>query len=185
MYWTVQSTDTDHILTITTDKQQASVLSIIPTDETNENFDFSIGWQGETFQDIEDTEDSKPQKMMRYLEVKTYLFFWHFAGPLRMKAELTARDSRLCLYKQRIDDSTDIPTDTNQWLGANDVFISSATRRSFIAITRIPAANEGEEDQYKTRCLSSQKYHDEKNTWMLFRLLPIDEQVKNREDEMV
>ena len=188
MYWKIDSTDTDHILTITTDIRQAAVLSIIPSDETDENFDFSIGWQSESLQDVIDA-DSKEEpeypKMMRYLEVKTYFFFGHYGGPLRMKSELTAKDSRLCLYKQRMDDYADTPTDTNQWLGKKSVvFISSATRRSFIAVSRTTT---DKEDVYTTKCMSSQKFHDEKNVWMLFRLLFINEcatEVK-KQDEMV
>lgn len=185
MYWKVESSDNDHILTITTDKREAAVLSIIPSDDTDENFDFSIGWQNESLQDILDS-DSKDEpeypKMMRYLEVKTFMF-WHYGGPLRMKSELSAKDSRLCLYKQRMDDYAETPTNTIQWLGKKAVvFISSAARRSFIAVTRLQT---GAEDEYWTKCVSSPRFHDEKNAWMLFRLLLIKEcaeEVKQQEE---
>ena len=194
MYWMVETTGPEHILTITTDIQQASVFSIIPSEETDENFDFSIGWRSKSLQDIIDCDDAESKesysrKMMRYLEVKTFFFFGHYAGPLRMKSEITAKDSRLCLYTQRIDDNNYIPSDTNQWLAKKSVvFISSASKRSFIAVTRIAATEEGKQDQYKTKCLSSQKFHNETNVWMLFRLLFIDEcasQVKIEQAEMV
>lgn len=180
MYWKVGSADNDHDLTITKDIRQASVLSIIPSDETHENFDFSIGWQNETLQDVidrdeEDIERESPT-MMRYLEVKTYFVFFHYAGPLRMKSESSIKDTRLCLYNQRMDG---VPAALSQWMNKKAVvFISSANRTSFIAVSRVPSNNESEveeEEEYKTKCVASSKLHDEKDVWMLFRLLLVND----------
>lgn len=185
MYWKVESTDRDHNLTITKDIRQASVLSIIPSDETHENFDFSIGWQNETLQEVmdRDEEDFKkePPTMMRYLEVRTYFFFGHYAGPLRMKSESTIKDTRLCLYNQRMDE---VPAALSQWLTKKAVvFISSANRKSFIAVSRVPPMKDGSQskeeykEEYKTKCVASLKFHDEKDVWMLFRLLLVNDYV--------
>ena len=176
MYWKVESSDNDHNLTITKDIRQASVLSIVPSDETHENFDFSIGWQNETLQDVidRDEEDFKrePPTMMRYLEVRTYFFFGHYSGPLKMKSESSVKDTRLCLYNQRMDG---VPSALSHWMNKKSVvFISSANRKSFIAVSRVPATNESKEE-YMTKCMGSLKSHDEKDVWMLFRLLLVND----------
>ena len=57
-------------------------------------------------------------------------------------------------------------------------FISSANKKSLISIQCCQPTQQREasdpEHQYIAKCMDSQKLHNEKNVWMLFRLLPID-----------
>ena len=181
MYWKI---DSDYQLTITTDMKQASVFHIILCGDTDDPYDFCIGWQGKTLQQVIEEDPivrtSKPtrSKIMRYLEVKT-LFFGHYSKPLKLRSELSAKDSRLCLYKQLADDYFESPADITPWLDGNKVyFISSANRKSLLSIQRCCPAQQREagdsERQYIAKCVDSQKLHNEKNVWMLFRLHPVE-----------
>ena len=189
MYWKV---DADHTLTITRNFKQASVFHVIPCDDTDDEDDFNLGWKGETLQSVIDEECSLSQdktcKIMRYLEVKTF-FFEHHPGPLKFKSTLTNKDARLCLYDQIVGGyfgglfASPAP-DIEPWTEKNQVFfISSANRKSFIAVERsrnTEQADPENEDAYKytTRCVGSQIFHNEKDAWMLFRLLPTEEQTE-------
>ena len=191
MYWMVD--EADHSLTITKDLEQASAFHVIPCDDRDDADDFNLGWKGETLKSVKDEaystrtiplplkKDNKTSKIMRYLEVKTP-FFEHHTGPLKFKSTLTTKDARLCLYDQIVGGyfggllASPAP-DIEPWTGKKEVFfISSANRKSFIAVKRsrnTEQADPENKDAYKytTRCVGSQNIHNEKDTWMLFRLL--------------
>lgn len=77
MYWQVGPKESDYTLTVTTNPKRASVFRIIPAEETEDAFDFSIGWQSQSLQDLLDeitplgTEKVVNPKMFRYLDVST------------------------------------------------------------------------------------------------------------------
>lgn len=185
MYWKVGSKDTEYALSVTEDKREASTFEIIPADETDDPYDFSIGWKNETLHDVI-TEDSNPSsslsipKIMRYLEVKTYCW-GHDKGPLKFKSNLGIKESRLCLFKPFID-YYDSPTDIDPWLQTthDPFFISSVNRRSFITISR----SSSQANEFKSQCLSSQQLHNEKKYWMLFRLLEVQGLKKHKETKL-
>ncbi len=167
MYWKI---DLDrHNVTITTDVKEASAFHIILCDDTDEAFDFFIGWRGETQDDCikEDKTVSKAdcKKMMRFLEVKTS-FFGKNPGPLKMKSQLEDKDSRLVLYNQMGSGYFEVPADITNWInGKGAFFISNAHQKGFLCISR-----RAREDRYVCRCVNSRKEHNEENNWMLFRL---------------
>ena len=173
MYWKVSSDD--YILTITEDINQASVFHIIPDEETEEPFDFSIGWQGQTQQDIQEDKGFvdkgfRHTNIMRYLEVDTNIF-GNNPGPLKMKSTINGSDSTLVLYSPFSRGFSEPPADINPWIqGKKPFFISNAHRKGFIAISCTVSRKE-QSKQYLAKCVSSKKLHDEKNTWMLFRLV--------------
>ncbi len=182
MYWKVEVSNSDYLLTVTKEFNQASIFHVIPSEETDDPYDFSIGWQGKTLQDIMDQDRSgattkAPTKIMRYLELKTY-FFGH-SGSLNLKSHLSAKDSRLCLYNQIADDDFDSPADTTPWFEEKKVFfISSVNKKSFIAVSH------DQEDQYGVKCVGAQKCNNEKNIWMLFRLLPSEDCIDDAENRL-
>ena len=170
MYWKVSSDD--YVLTITEDINQASVFYIIPDEETEEPFDFSIGWQGQTLQDIQEEKGfiDKHTSIMRYLKVHTNIFGKN-PGPLKMKSTINGSDSTLVLYSTFSHGFSEPPANINHWIqGKKPFFISNAHRKGFIAISCTVSGLE-QSKQYLTKCVSSKKLHNEKNTWMLFRLV--------------
>ena len=178
LYWKV---DSNKLLGVTRNFNGASIFHIIPCDETDHTDNFSVGWEGLTLQDIMDQEKSlktpASSKITRYLEVKTFCF-GHFPGPLRFKSELSSRDYRLCLYDPIMDGYSDMPSpDIAPWTEKRKAFfISSAFRRSFVAVSRccdMEQMEPAEDDacKYTAKCLGSRKGHNEEDTWMLFRLL--------------
>ena len=177
MYWKIGP---NNHLTITEDMEQATVFHVIACEETDDPYDFTIGSHGTTLhQMIEEdyaldaSSKSLHQRIMRYLEVKTF-FFGHFPGPLKLRSELSAKDARLCLYKQLEDDYFETPADITPWINGQKVyFISSANRKSLIGIYRF-RKHGSEEIDHIAKCVNSQELHDEKSIWMLFRLLPAD-----------
>ena len=180
MYW---KTDAGNCITITRDIDQATVFHVIPSEDSDNTYDFNIGSHGKTLhQMVEDdyaiSKHSKRlrPKIMRYLEMKTS-WFGHSSGPLKLRPELSAKNARFCLYKQLEDDFLiEAPADITPWLeGSRVYFISSARRKSLIAIARSDTTAEGTEDVYTSKCVGSQGQHDEKSLWMLFRLIPADE----------
>ena len=105
-------------------------------------------------------------------------FYGNNSGPLYLKSELHNKHSRLTLHNRVIGDNK-APNDTRVWgYGKEEFFINCARRRfkkdGFIAVKRIAVrTGRGQmEERYITMCLSSEKYHDEQNVWMLFRLFP-------------
>ena len=182
LYWKV---DSNKLLSVTRNFNRASIFHISPCDETEDTDDFSVGWEGLTLQDIMDQEKSlmtpASRKITRYLEVKTFCF-GHFPGPLRFKSELSSRDYRLCLYDPITDGYFDSATpDITPWTEKRKAFfISSAFRRSFVAVSRCRNMDQmkpAKDDAYKyvAKCLGSRKGHNEEDTWMLFRLLLADD----------
>lgn len=120
MYWQVEPKANGHSLSATTDSRLASVFHIIPADETDDPYDFSIGWKNQTLQDILDAdaaldENDANYKMFRYLQVNTY-FFGHDEGPLTMQSKLGIKESRLVVYKPLMDDYFESPADITPWL---------------------------------------------------------------------
>ncbi len=117
------------------------------------------------------------ESLFRYLDARVG-FFGNNPGPLYLKSELHNQYSRLSLHNRVIGDN-EAPTDTRVWTYGNEAFFINCARRrfkkdGFIAIKRISVrTRQGQmEERFVTVCLSSEKYHDERNVWMLFRLFP-------------
>ena len=178
-----------HVYTVsaTTDRTAASFFYIIPNDDGQHPYEFRIGWAGD---DIKRHLKRKPsmhvllpdtpgylEPLFRYLDARVG-FYGSNPGPLYLKSELHNQYSRLSLHNRVIGDNK-APTDTRVWgYGNEEFFINCARRRfkrdGFIAIKRIAVrtGNRQLEERFVTMCLPSEKYHDERNVWMLFRLYP-------------
>lgn len=163
-FWEVDKESLE--LTITESKDEASVFYILPCDDTKDSYDFNIGWKRETQKNINEQPSGTESKggIMRYLEVKTSVF-GNNPDSLMMKSELRAKHSRLCLYSQLTRRYFQSKAEIVPWLeGEKAFFIRNSRRKRFIA------ADFGLES---FKCISSQDLHDEKNTWMIFRLVTL------------
>jgi hypothetical protein len=181
MFWRVNA---EHLLTVTRDFKEASVFHIVLSDDADSDDHFYIGWQGEELKENERlVAPSKiPTRIMRYLEVKT-LFWGHCPGPLKFKSELSSKYSRLCLYNQISEGYFDsCEDDTAPWMEKGKVFfISNAAWKSFVSVVRYRNKEQADLDQedaygYTTKCMGSRRAHNEKDVWMLFRLIPTEQQ---------
>lgn len=99
-----------------------------------------------------------------------------------MKSKLNVEHSLLHIYNPLIDGYFAPPADITPWIEKKRVyFISSAKYKNFIAVGHYnKTTSVGANPVFKIRCLLSQKYHDEKNYWMLFRLLPTSDFLKQK-----
>ena len=170
MYWSVQTSD--NTLTITKNIEEASVFYVIPCESSEDDpYDFHLGWRGECHQDIlemlnEDKEKQVNTKIMRYLQVETN-WFGNNPGPLKIKSEVESKNSVLYVYSPIVSGFFgEAPIDITDWTKDKTAcFVSSAHRKGFIAVHQVG-------DHYTTKCVSSHRHHNEKDHWMLFRLLP-------------
>jgi hypothetical protein len=183
IFWKVTS---DNSLTVTRNSEEASVFRIVSCDDTEDKDDFNIGWRGETQQDIQELEgsDRANSKIMRYLEVKPYFFGHCSNGPLKLKSELKSKDSRLCLYNRITKGCFESCEDSiAPWTEMGKVFfISNAAWKSYVSVMRYRNKEQADPDQedaygYTTKCMGSRRAHNEKDIWMLFRLIPQMEKV--------
>ena len=174
MYWKI---DSAHHVTITTDVKEASAFHIVLCNDTDDPFDFSIGWQGETQEDCirkdETVGKAERKNLMRYLEVKTK-YFGKNPGPLKMKSQLGNKHSHLVLYNPLRNGYFEVPADITNWInGKGAFFISNAHQKGLLCISR-------KGDGYVCRCVNSRKEHNEENNWMLFRLLSAKNHIRSK-----
>jgi hypothetical protein len=186
MFWRVNA---EHLLTVTRDFKEASAFHIIPADDTYNENDFYIGWQGEKSKENREPQHSPitPTKttarIMRYLEVKTF-FCGHCSGPLKLTSEVSSTHSRLCLYNQISQGFFDYcEDDITPWTEKGEAsLISNNDWKSFVSVVRYRNKEQADPDQedaygYTTKCMGSRRAHNEKDIWMLFRLIPQMEKV--------
>ena len=187
IFWKVNTDEERHRYTVgaTTNLTAASYFYIIPNDNGAHPYEFRIGWAGDQ---IERHLKRKPsilrpdtpghlEPLFRYLDARVG-FFGNNPGPLYLKSELHNQYSRLSLHNRVIGDNK-APTDTRVWSYGNEEFFINCARRNFkkdgfIAIKRITVrtGNRQMEERFVTMCLPNEKYHNEQNVWMLFRLFP-------------
>ena len=187
IFWKVNIDEERHRYSVgaTTNRTAASFFYIIPNDNGAHPYEFRIGWAGDK---IERHLKRKPsilrpdtpghlEPLFRYLDARVG-FFGNNPGPLYLKSELHNQYSRLSLHNRVIGDNK-APTDTRVWSYGNDEFFINCARRNFkkdgfIAIKRITVRTGGGqmEEHFVTMCLPNEKFHNERNVWMLFRLFP-------------
>lgn len=87
------------------------------------------------------------------------------------------RNSTLCIYKPLIkEEEPTTRADLTQWLTKRKVFfIQSARNNQFLSVQK----KEDDETQYEVKFLEGSKSHDEKTTWMLFRLSAVNDDISS------
>ena len=201
IYWQVISDTERHVYDVgaTTNRAAASFFYIIPNDDGVHPYEFRIGWSdGDSSRKLKRTRSSlRPdtpghlEPLFRYLDARVSIT-GNNSGPLHLKSELHNTHSRLTLHNRVIGDNK-APIDTKVWgYGSEEFFINCSRRRfkkdGFITIKRINVrtANRRMEMRYITMCVPNERYHDEQNFWMLFRLYPAHlRDIKEGEDTEV
>ena len=196
IFWQVNKDEQRHIYSVgaTTDQAAASLFYVIPNDDGTHPYEFRIGWAGDNVErhlkrnpSVHVLRPDTPgylEPLFRYLDAHVGLY-GNNPGPLYLKSELHNQHSRLSLHN-RVIGNNKAATDTKVWsCGKEEFFINCARRRfkkdGFIAVKRI---RNRQMERFVTMCLPSEKYHDEQNIWMLFRLFPVQSYVSaNSETE--
>ena len=178
-----------HIYSVgaTTNQAAASLFYIFPNDDGLHPYEFRIGWAGDNLErqlkhnpSLHALHPDTPgymEPLFRYLDARVG-FYGSNPGPLYLKSELHNQHSRLSLHN-RVIGNNKAATDTKVWsYGNEEFFINCARRRfkkdGFVAVKRIRVrtGHRQVEERFVTMCLPNEKYHDEQNVWMLFRLFP-------------
>ena len=173
-YWSV---DEDYTVHGTSNPRNASLFFIIPHDDGKHPYEFHIAYMGDSQQRLKRRVSSltpvskKPIEVVpRYLSAPVTVFGSNY-GPLQLKYHVYS-ESRLLLMS-RIS-KKEGPISTQSWVQHREMFFINCARRKlrkdgYIAMTR--RWRRGEEN-WVTACLPSRHNHNERDVFMLFRLLP-------------
>ena len=172
----------------TTDLNQASLFYILPDDDGKHVYEFRIGWKITSNRErlIKRTKSilhpdtvSDLEPLCRYLDAKVNITGRN-PGPLQLKSGVDDSHCRLTLHSRLIGKSK-APIDIKVWASGKEEFFINCVRRRFkvegyIAVKRALEGRERSgrqtEERYTTACLPKETCHNERDTWMLFRLLP-------------
>ena len=189
IFWKVNSDEEIYSIGATIDLNQASLFYILPDDDGKHIHEFRIGWKISNCREKlikrtrsilhpDTVNDLEP--LCRYLDAKVNVTGRN-PGPLQLKSGVDNSHCRLTLHSRLIGRSrSKAPIDIKVWAsGKEEFFICCARRRlkvdGYIAIKRTLAGREREaEERYTTACVPKQACHNERDTWMLFRLLPAE-----------
>lgn len=186
-FWQVNRDEEHHLINVgaTTNRAAASFFYIFSNDDGVHPYEFRIGWSSDgekhllkrTRSTLRPDTPGHLEPLFRFLDARVSTF-GNNPGPLHLKSELHSSHSRLTLHNRVIGDNK-APIDTRVWgYGNKEFFINCARRRykrdGFIAVKRISVrtAPGRIEERYVTMCLPHEKFHNEQNVWMLFRLYP-------------
>jgi hypothetical protein len=194
----VNSDEETYSIGATTDLNQASLFYILPDDDGKHVYEFRIGWKISTSRErlIKRTKSilhpgrvSDLEPLCRYLDAKVNITGRN-PGPLQLKSGVDNSYCRLTLHSRLIG-KTKAPIDIKVWAsGKEEFFVSCARRRlkmaGYIAVKRTFEGRERSSRQtnerYTTACVPKQTCHNERDTWMLFRLLPAEFILSHHQD---
>ena len=177
MFWSVNS-DRDYAVEATRNIRNASLFYVIPSDDGENPYEFVLGYLGDNrsllkraTSTLTPSSKAQVQGLHRYLNARVSVSGGN-PGPLHLQHHITESDSRLTLQNRLMKKSK--PVDTTAWVqGRETFFINCARRRlkrdGYICVKAIQTRGQVE---LITACVPSTSFHNDRNTWMLFRLLP-------------
>lgn len=167
--------DDNYAVEATRHIENASEFYVIPSDDGKHPYEFLIGYHGdETKQNEKSSLTVSALATMQVGPIARYLntpvnLFGENAGPLHLYYEVQERKSRLTLQSRLVKEYS--PVDTRTWTSGGDLFFINCSRRRFKRDGYI-CVKSTRQQRLVTACVSSVKSNNERNTWMLFRLLP-------------
>ncbi len=174
LYWKIED---NSIVRATPDVEAASIFFLISTDDERYPYEFMIRYYGED-KDVltkpRGTLDPKSKEenlapLPLYLNGTASLFGYN-DGPLEMKPNVTEENARFVLHN-RVHSRYE-PVDFNSWMLGDEYFISCSRRRfkwdGYLSVKKTESLD------YITAILPSQEYHNGFDTWLLFRLMPVE-----------
>ena len=173
-YWSV---DRDHFTVGATDNPlNASVFFINPNDDGKHPYEFQIAYSGDDLHllrrrisSLTTQCHSSLEPMARYLCAPVSLFGFN-RGPLHLKNNVSSNSQFLLGSRLKKDELVN----THAWVQGRDMFFINCTRRrgrrDGYLCTRL--RRRGGQEEWVTACVPSTHFHNEQDTFMLFRLLP-------------
>ena len=172
------NTDNGYAIEGTDKIQNASEFYIFPAEDGSHPYEFKIAYLNSVKalknrrSTLHSFDERKQSEVPSFLNVPTDVI-GRSPGPLRMKYAVTAVHSRFAL-KSRILKSTAESVSTTPWVTGKDVFYIQCARRSykrnsFLAL-RQQTRRQGSIN-YRLTAVPSVNYHNETNTFMLFKLI--------------
>ena len=135
--------------------------------------------QDPLLQDSSSKQDPRPKEaplapLPHYLNGTASMFGYN-EGPLKVKLNVSAANARFVLHSRVSDDYA--PVDLNSWEHGEAFYINCSRRRfkweGYVSVKKTKAL------EYITAIVPSEHNHNDFDTWLLFRLIP----VKNRHQE--
>lgn len=187
IFWKVNSNEETYSIGATTDLNQASLFYVLPDDDGKHVHEFKIGWKitnsrerllKRTMSILHPDTVSNLEPLCRYLDAKVNITGRN-PGPLQLKSGVDNSHCRLTLHS-RLTGRSKAPIDIKVWASGKEEFFISCTRHRFkegyIAVKRVFEGRERNrsqtEERFTTVCVPKQACHNERDIWMLFRLLP-------------
>ena len=195
IFWKVNSDEETYSIGATKDLNQASLFYILPDDDGKHVYEFRIGWKISNSRErlIKRTKSilhpntvSDLEPLCRYLDAKVNVTGRN-PGPLQLKSGVDISHCRLTLQSRLIGRSK-APIDIKVWASGKEEFFINCVRRrlkvdGYIAVKQTLAGRERQtEERYTTACVPKQACHNERDMWMLFRLLPAEFILSHHQD---
>ena len=92
-------------------------------------------------------------------------------GPLEVKPNVAEENARFVIYNAVFD--VYAPVDVKEWELGEQFFIN-CSRRKFRLDGYVAVSETKTEGEYATSIIPSQQSHNSIDTWMLFRLMPVE-----------
>ena len=127
--------------------------------------------------DSSSEKDPQPKEaslapLPHYLNGRASMFGYN-KGPLEVKLNVTAGNIRFVLHSRVSDDYA--PVDLNSWEHGEAFYINCSRRRfkweGYVSVKKIKESEEKE--KYITAIVPSEYSHNDSDTWLLFRLIPV------------
>ena len=164
----------------TSDIQQASPFYVQPTDNPHP-YDFVISYRGEKHD--RDRTSSRPtlgtgleqqplEPMSRYLLSRVNIFGQN-SGPLHMHYLAPESHSRLTLHGRLTKASH--PVDLSKWVSGKELYFINCAQRTFKkdGYLCIKTQGRGLTARHITACVAKKSDHNDRDTWLLFRVIPL------------
>ena len=166
----------------TKDLNQASEFYIIPKEDSGHPYEFQIAFRGDASgrfklrrtSTLMSTYSHALGAIPRFLNASINAFGTN-PGPLRMELNMPSSDARLSLKSRVTTKQKHI--ETTPWVMGREIFYIRCTRRAlkmtgYLALKMNSQRLTSLRERYTTAAVSSVGYHNQRNTFMLFRLLP-------------
>ena len=174
LYWKVVA---NNKVKATPEAEIASIFFLISIDDERYPYEFMILYYGEDEDALtrpRGTLDPKSKEeplapLPLYLNGTASLFGYN-DGPLEMKTNVIEENARFVLHN-RVHSSYE-PVDFNSWMQGDEYFISCSRRRfkldGYLSVKKTKVLD------YITAIVPFQEYHNGVDTWLLFRLMPVE-----------
>ena len=174
LYWEIED---NCIVRATPDVEAASIFFLVSTDDESYPYEFMIRYYGEDEGVLTRPRGASDPKsrdetlapLPLYLNGTASIFGYN-DGPLEMKPNVTEENARFVLHN-RVHSKYE-PVDFNSWMLGEKYFISCSRRRfkldGYLSVKKTKTLD------YNTAIVPSQEYHNGFDTWLLFRLMPVE-----------